>query len=100
MSAFSASPFRENGRFRGYPPPPTPSESRDWRGVCKNRLQNLEPQGFRGQNLENKGVRALLAGFCVHRLRLDDHLLFEFQGQGQMSHSVVEKGLNLEMHRR
>ena len=61
MSAFSASPFWENGRFRGYPPPPPPSESRDWRGVCKNGLQNLEPQGFRGQNLENKGVRALLA---------------------------------------
>jgi hypothetical protein len=34
------------------------SESRDWREVCKNGLQNLEPQGFRGQNLENKRVGA------------------------------------------
>jgi hypothetical protein len=43
------------------PPLPPPSECRDWREVCKNGLQNLEPQGFRGQNLENKGVRAQLA---------------------------------------
>ena len=30
-----------------------------WRGVCKNGLQNLEPQGFRGQNPDNKGVAVL-----------------------------------------
>jgi len=41
--------------------PPHPSESRDWRGVCKNGLQNLEPQGFRGQDLENKRATALFA---------------------------------------
>src|SRR5271167_3798949 len=38
------------------PPLPLPSESRDWRGVCKRCLQNLEPQGVRGQNLENKAL--------------------------------------------
>jgi hypothetical protein len=57
MSAFSASSFWEIAGFRGIPPPPHPSESRDWRGVCKNGLQNLEPLGVRGQNLENTGVR-------------------------------------------
>src|SRR5271165_6417962 len=46
--------------LRGTPLPP-PSESPDWRGVCKNAPQNLEPQGFRGQNLENKKVRACFA---------------------------------------
>src|SRR5438445_10626558 len=50
--------FRENLRFQGIPPSPLPSESRDRRGVCKKCLQNLEPQGFRGQNLDNKGVAA------------------------------------------
>ena len=42
----------------GYPPPPTPSECLDWRGVCKNGLQNLERLGLRGQNLESKGLTA------------------------------------------
>jgi hypothetical protein len=31
----------------------------DWRGVCKNSAQNLEGQDFRGQNLDNKGLRPL-----------------------------------------
>jgi hypothetical protein len=42
-------------------PLPHPSERLDWRGVRKNALQNLEPQGFRGQNLDNRGVRAAVA---------------------------------------
>jgi hypothetical protein len=38
-------------------PPPLPtSEWLDWRGVCKNGLQNLEPQGVTGQNLDSKEV--------------------------------------------
>ena len=35
---------------------PTCSESLDWRGFCKMRLQNLERLRLRGQNLENSGV--------------------------------------------
>lgn len=43
-----------------YPPPlPPPLESRDRRGFCKSGVQNLEPQGFRGQNLDNKELRRL-----------------------------------------
>ena len=45
----------------GVPPPPSPSESLDWRGVCKNGLQNLERLRVRGQNLYNKGVAASFA---------------------------------------
>src|SRR5208282_2170406 len=43
------------------PPLLPPSECCDWRGVCKNGLQNLELQRVRGQNLEKKRVRAWLA---------------------------------------
>ena len=43
----------------GVYPSPDPSESRDWRGVCKNVLQNLEAEGLRAQNLENMRVTAL-----------------------------------------
>jgi hypothetical protein len=42
-------------------PLPHPLERLDWRGVCKNGLQNLEPQGFAGQNLENTAVMAIRA---------------------------------------
>jgi hypothetical protein len=42
--------------FGTLPPPPPSFKSRDWRGVYKIGLQNLEPQGFRGQNLENKAL--------------------------------------------
>ncbi len=42
-----------------YPPPPTLSESLDWRGFCKNGPQNLERLRVKGQNLENKGVAAV-----------------------------------------
>jgi hypothetical protein len=49
--------FHFGKRLRiGVPPPPTLSKSLDWRGVCKNALQNLEPLGVRGQNIDNKGV--------------------------------------------
>jgi len=46
---------------RVYPPPPHTSESLDWRGLYKNGLQNIEPQGFRGQNLDNNRLAAFLA---------------------------------------
>lgn len=45
------------------PPSPTPLRCRDWRGVYKNGLQNLERVGVRGQNLENKAVKTLVAIF-------------------------------------
>jgi hypothetical protein len=47
----------------GYPPSPHPSEDLDWRGVCKKCLQNLDVKELRGQNLDNKGVRASVAVF-------------------------------------
>ena len=82
-----------SGKFclRGVPPSPTPSESLDWRGVCKNALQNLEPQGVRGQNLDNKE----LAGVS-RRDRRTAHALtmicFLLDGRKVRCHSrVVEK---------
>jgi len=51
--------FQEILENRWVPPSPTPLKSRDWRGVCKKCLQNLEPQGFRGQNLDYKGLGTL-----------------------------------------
>ncbi len=53
--------FGEKEGSRSIPPPPWVSESRDWRGVCKNGLQNLERVRARGQNLENKRVKFLFA---------------------------------------
>lgn len=46
----------ESVSVEGYSPPPSPSERLAWRGSCKKCLQNLEGQGVRGQNLDNKGV--------------------------------------------
>jgi hypothetical protein len=54
--------FGKSSCTAGYPPPPPPSESLDWRGFCKNALQNLERLGVRGQNLENKELAAFFAG--------------------------------------
>jgi hypothetical protein len=47
--------------FEGTPPSPHPAECLDWRGFRKKCLQNLERQGFRGQNLDNKGVASFFA---------------------------------------
>ena len=47
------------------PPPPTPSKSLEWRGFCKNGLQNLERVRVRGQNLESKKVTSPYEG-CAH----------------------------------
>src|ERR1700733_4810383 len=54
--AFWPDSFWENGGGSGYPPPPPPLESLDWRGFCKNGLQNLERLEVRGQNIDNKAV--------------------------------------------
>jgi hypothetical protein len=60
-SGFSCVPFRENPWLcQGYPSP-LATESLDWRGFCKNALQNLEPQELRGQDLDNEGVTIRLA---------------------------------------
>ena len=56
--------FWENGGGSGYPPPPPPLESLDWRGFCKNGLQNLERVGVRGQNLESKRVTYAFGSFA------------------------------------
>jgi hypothetical protein len=50
----------DSGNCRGLrvPPSPHPSEWLDWRGICKNGLQNLERLGVRGQNLHNKELAA------------------------------------------
>jgi hypothetical protein len=49
---------QKEGNYWLLPPPPFPltSETRDWHGFYKMCLQNLEPQGVRGQNLENKAL--------------------------------------------
>jgi hypothetical protein len=36
-------------------------KSLDWGGVCKNGLQNLEPQGVRGQDIDNTRLTAVFA---------------------------------------
>jgi hypothetical protein len=51
MGAFAAAPVLKIRSFQRAPPLLPPSECRDWRGVCKNGLQNLESQGVRSQNL-------------------------------------------------
>jgi hypothetical protein len=61
MGAFAAAPVLKIRSFQRAPPLLPPSECRDWRGVCKNGLQNLESQGVRSQNLENTVLRALIA---------------------------------------
>jgi len=58
---FERGPFWENSGRPGGTPSPLPWESRDWRGVCKNGLQDLERLGFRGQNLERKGLAVFFA---------------------------------------
>jgi hypothetical protein len=65
--------------FWGYPPLPRPSERLDWRGFCKNGLQNLEPQEFMGQNLDNKRLVAffVVAAPSATALIIFCSLLFE-----------------------
>ena len=58
--AFFAVSIWETFVSRGVPPLPLPSESLAGRGVCKDALQNLEPQGVRGQNLDNKELAGLV----------------------------------------
>jgi hypothetical protein len=45
----------------GCPLPRHPLESLDWRGVCKNGLQNIEPLRVRGQNLDFKDLASFFA---------------------------------------
>src|ERR1700733_14425499 len=52
-------------RFRlRVPPSPPPSEWLARRGARKKCLQNLEGRRFRGQNLDNKRVRAVVDAFA------------------------------------
>jgi hypothetical protein len=50
-----------NPPVEGDTPSPTPLKSRDWRGVCKNGLQNIERLGVRGQNLDFKELAGVFA---------------------------------------
>ena len=63
----------------GVPPSPLPSKSLDWRGVCKNALQNLEPLGIRGQNIDNKELTGVFASAActAHALTMICFLLVE-----------------------
>src|ERR1039457_6513094 len=66
-------------------PSPYRSECRDWRGIYKVCLQNLEPQGVRGQNLENK----VLGGGCfefTHGVADAYDASIQIVRQGQTSH--------------
>jgi hypothetical protein len=54
-------------------------------GSAKDALQNLELQGFRGQNLDIKELRPALAILAQAPPR-DNLLLFEFLSQGWTSH--------------
>jgi hypothetical protein len=78
--------------LRGTPPSPHPSESLDWRGFCKNALQNLEPQRFRGQNLDDKGVSALLAGFAYTAFALAIICSLNFEVKVGCHNGSVENG--------
>ena len=49
------------GWIQGIPPSPPSLKTLEWRGFRKNGLQDLEPQGFRGQNIDNKGLMPLNA---------------------------------------
>jgi len=80
----------ESVSVEGYSPPPSPSERLAWRGSCKKCLQNLEGQGVRGQNLDNKAVRRLSKGLTCTASALTMICLIWLWGQGQMSQRAVE----------
>jgi hypothetical protein len=82
--------FGKPGSFGGTPPPPTPSKSLDWRGVCKSGSQNLEPLGVRGQNLDNKGVAAFAAMAGTTDSAFPMICSFGCEWQGWMSHGLVD----------
>jgi hypothetical protein len=50
--------------FSGTPPLPPPFERLAGRGVHKKCLQNLEGRGVRGQNPENKRVKAVVVSLA------------------------------------
>jgi hypothetical protein len=83
-ASFAVSYEAESGKISvlvGSPPHP-PSKRRDWRGVCKNGLQNLERLGVRSQNLENKGVKALFTGFAYTASALAMICCLDFRVKG------------------
>jgi hypothetical protein len=56
------------------------------RGVRKKGLQNLDAKELTGQNTDNKWLRLAVAVLACTARRLHDDALFEFYGQGWMSH--------------
>lgn len=72
-------------------PPPLPtSEWLDWRGVCKNGLQNLEPQGVTGQNLDSKEVAPFFYRRSLTCSALTIMSFLADGAQGQMSHRAAD----------
>jgi len=54
--------WRSSPKRHNLPAPPIPCESLAGSGFCKKCLHNLEAKELRGQNLDNKDLRAML---CV-----------------------------------
>ena len=69
--------------LEGIPPSPTPLKSRDWRGVCKNGLQNLERLGVRGQNLDFNELADVLASGSPIAFALTMICFLRFQRKGR-----------------
>jgi hypothetical protein len=78
-------------------PPPYARERLVWRGFCKHAAQNLEPQGFRGQNLDFK---ELIGGaFRLHSIFFASTMM----GLFPIRHKVrchIEAGTPVEISRR
>ena len=69
----------------------TPFESLDGRGFCKKSLQNLERQGVRGQNLDNKGVKRRSAIFAYAASALTMICLLNLRVKVRCHNGAVEK---------
>jgi hypothetical protein len=54
-------PLLEKFRFSGVPPSPPTLKALPGAAFAKMPLQNLEPQGFKSQNLDNKRLTVVLA---------------------------------------
>ena len=78
-------------RVEGCTPLPLPSKRLDWCGFRRKSAQNLEPQGFRGQNLDNKGLAEFFEMAACTASALTMFCSLACGWQGQMSHE--ERGL-------
>src|SRR5260370_3338338 len=81
LTVFWPGPFPENLGCRGISPSPHPSERVDRRGFSKTWLQNIEHKEVRGQNLDNRKLRAFLAHRLYTASALTIFYLFRFVGK-------------------